>query len=173
MKNYALFILAACFTQHASAHITLEQASANAGAYQKLTFKVGHGCEGSSTNSITVRLPDGVMGAKPMPKPGWKINVVTEALTKPYQSHGKTISKDVSEISWNEGSLPDAYYDEFSIQVKLPDTPGKLYFKITQLCEKGRLDWVEIPKEGQSRQDLKAPAPMLEVTTMRGGAHQH
>jgi uncharacterized protein YcnI len=40
-------IAAALLASSAQAHITLEQDSARAGSYQKLTFRVGHGCDGS------------------------------------------------------------------------------------------------------------------------------
>jgi len=143
--------------------VTLDQPSAQAGSYHKLTFKVGHGCDGSPTNSFSVSLPEAASGAKPMPKAGWKLETRSAPLATPYTSHGKTISNDVREVVWSAGSLPDAYYDEFSIHVKLSDTLGKQYFKVTQLCDKGRWDWIEIPSEGQSRKDLKAPAPVLEV----------
>ncbi|MFZ6844403.1 YcnI family protein [Undibacterium sp. RuTC16W] len=168
-----LAALAGMVSPLAIAHVTMEQTIASAGAYQKLTFKIGHGCEGSGTHTVKVTLPDSVMSAKPMPKAGWKLSAQVEDLATPYQSHGKTISKDVREVSWSEGLLPDAHYDEFSVQVKLPDTPGKLYFKVTQLCEQGRLDWVEIPKEGQGKKDLKAPAPMLDVEGKQEAGHQH
>jgi hypothetical protein len=161
-KNISILAFA-LLSQSAIAHVTLDQPTAQAGAYHKLTFKVGHGCDGSATNSFTVSLPEAASGAKPMPKAGWKVETQSAPLTTPLTSHGKTISADVREVSWSGGSLPDAHYDEFSIQVKLSDTPGKLYFKVTQLCEQGRWDWVDIPKEGQSRKDLKAPAPVLDV----------
>ncbi len=173
MKKLIFVLLAALFAQAASAHITLDQAKAVAGSYHKLTFKVGHGCDGSATTSLKVILPENVSGAKPMPKVGWKIDTVIENLSTPYTSHGKTISRDVREVSWTGGPLPDAYYDEFSMQVKLPETAGKLAFKVMQLCEKGRLDWVEFPVDGQSAKGLKTPAPVLEVLEKTEAAHQH
>jgi uncharacterized protein YcnI len=138
----------------AQAHISLEQTTAPAGAYQKLTFKVGHGCEGSATNAITVVLPEAVTSAKPMPKAGWTI--VTGA---------------VREVSWRGGPLPDAQYDEFSMQVKLPDAVGKYYFKVVQVCDKGRAEWNELP--GAADTKVKFPAPVLEVVPAAGHLHQH
>jgi len=157
----------------AHAHVTLEQPIANAGAYHKLTFKIGHGCEGSATSAVKVSIPDNVSGAKPMPKAGWVIETSIQPLKVPHKSHGKTVTQDVREVSWTGGPLPDAYYDEFAIQVKLPEKAGKVYFKVTQLCEKGRLDWVEIPADGQTAKGLKAPAPVLEVMEKAEAAHQH
>jgi uncharacterized protein YcnI len=155
----------------AQAHISLEQATAPAGAYQKLTFRVGHGCAGSATNGITVVLPEGVAGAKPMPKAGWSIATVEGKPNAPIVSPGVTVSGAAREVSWSGGPLPDAQYDEFNLQVKLPDAPGKYYFKVIQLCDKGRAQWSETPGAAGTR--LKFPAPVLEVVPAAGPVHQH
>jgi len=161
------------YAQIASAHITLDQPSATAGSYQKLTFKVGHGCDGSATNAIKISIPESVAGAKPMPKAGWTLATKVEPLKTPYTSHGKTITSDVREIIWTGGPLPDAYYDEFSIHVKLPDTPGKLYFNVVQQCEKGNLAWIEIPQEGKDKASLRYPAPSMDITPAADHDHIH
>jgi len=173
MKNTAILLaLGAIFSSAAQAHVTLEQTSAPAGSYQKLAFHVGHGCEGQATRGITVMLPESVTGAKPMPKAGWKINMVEGKLSVPVESHGKSITSAVREISWKGGPLPDAYYDEFVMQVKLPEEPGKLYFKIVQQCEKTSVAWDEMP--GDASVKLKAPAPVLEVLPATAApVHQH
>jgi uncharacterized protein YcnI len=167
-----LYLLAAfCAAPLAHAHVTIDPPSAPAGAYQRLAFRVGHGCEGSATTAITVQIPDGVIGAKPMPKPGWTLSTTETKLAAPVQSHGKQVATRVAEISWRGGPLPDAWYDEFVMQVKLPDTPGRYTFKVGQECEKGRVDWVEIPAAGAH---AKAPAPVLEVLPLDPGmAHHH
>lgn len=167
-----LAIAAAALAPSAQAHVTLEQTSAPVGAYQKLTFRVGHGCDGSATKALTVMLPESVIGAKPMPKAGWKITTVDGKLSVPVASHGKSITSAVREVSWKGGPLPDSYFDEFTVQVKLPEEAGKLYFKVVQQCEKGSVAWDELPGEAGAK--LKAPAPMLEV--VGGGMtmmHQH
>lgn len=164
-------IAAALMASAAQAHITLEQDTARAGSYQKLTFRVGHGCDGSPTKAITVTMPESVIGAKPMPKPGWNIRLVEGKLAVPVESHGRRIASAVRDVSWSGGPLPDAYYDEFSVQVKLPAEPGKLYFKIVQQCEKGSVAWDELP--GEAGVKVKAPAPVLNVLPAEGAVHQH
>jgi uncharacterized protein YcnI len=170
MKTITLLCALGLSTALAHAHISLEQGSAPAGAYQKLTFRVGHGCQGSATNSIGVMLPEGVAGAKPMPKPGWTIATVEGKLNAPIVSHGVTITSAVREVSWKGGPLPDSQYDEFSVQVKLPEATGKYYFKVIQVCDKGRAEWSEVP--GASGAVMKLPAPMIEVGPA-AHAHQH
>jgi len=144
----ALWIAALLAAPLAHAHITVAPATAPAGAHQTLVFKVGHGCAGSATTGITVQLPEGVT-AKPMPKPGW------------------TIALAPREIAWRGGPLPDAYYDEFTLQARLPEAPGRLVFKVGQQCEKGRVDWADVAPES------KTPAPVLEVLPAAMPMHHH
>jgi uncharacterized protein YcnI len=171
MKTTTLLLAASLAAPFAQAHINLEQTSATAGAYQKLTFRVGHGCEGSATNSITVVLPEGVTGAKPMPKAGWTIGTVEGKLNAPVMSHGVAITSAVREVSWKGGPLLDTQYDEFNMQVKLPDAAGKYYFKVIQVCDKGRAEWSEAP--GAPGAKMKFPAPVLEVLPAAAPVHQH
>jgi uncharacterized protein YcnI len=166
----SIFIAAILTAPMAFAHISLEPTTANAGAYQKLTFRVGHGCEGSATNSITVLLPEGINGAKPMPKPGWSIATVDARLDAPVMSHGVAVTSAVREVSWKGGPLPDSQYDEFSMQVKLADAAGKLVFKVIQGCDKGRAEWSEVPGAVGA---MKHPAPVLNVLPAADHVHQH
>src|SRR5437870_1155044 len=68
----------------ASAHVTLETASAPVGTPYKAVLRVPHGCDGTATIALRVRIPDGVIAVKPMPKPGWKIDTVTGKYPKAY-----------------------------------------------------------------------------------------
>jgi uncharacterized protein YcnI len=148
----------------AHAHIVLEQKSAVAASYYKATFMVGHGCGSSGTTGISVSIPDGVVNVKPMPKTGWQVQTRVETLAKPYQLHGKTFTESVTQVTWTGGPLADASYDEFVMLTRLPDTPGKVYFKVVQTCEQGETRWEEIPAEGKTTRDYKSPAALLEVT---------
>ena len=147
----------------ADAHVVLDQRTAPAGSYFRGAFRVGHGCDGSATVAITINLPEGVRGAKPMPKPGWTIERRVEKLTKPYDSHGKTVTEEVAAITWRGGLLPDDFFDEFAVQMQLPETPGPIWFKVLQQCEKGEANWATVPASGTSTRGLKAPAVLLEL----------
>lgn len=175
MKKTArlLACAAALVVAAAQAHIVLEQPAAAAGATYKAVFKIGHGCNGSATTALTVRLPDGVHGAKPMPKAGWALTRKLDTLATPYTSHGKTITEDVSAVTWRGGPLPDAFYDEFVVQVALPPQTGPLWFKVLQECEQGQADWAEVPARGTSPQGLKTPAALLELQPAGEHGHQH
>jgi periplasmic copper chaperone A len=147
----------------ARSHVVLEQKTAPAASYYRAVFKVGHGCAGSPTTAITIRLPQGVKNAKPAPKPGWSIARKVEKLATPYTSHGKTIAEDVTEITWRGGPLADEHYDEFIMQMQLPEAVGPIWFKVLQQCEKGQTDWSEVPVQGIATRGLKAPAALLDV----------
>jgi len=157
----------------ASAHTVLEYQVATAA-----TFKVGHGCGASPTRQIVVDIPAGVQGAKPMPKAGWRLEVTRDKLAQPYTSHGRSITEDVTRISWTaktaDDMLPNGHYDEFVLVGTLPDQAGVMYWPVQQICEQGRQDWTEVPKPGQKLSDLKSPAAMLEVMPSAGAAaHAH
>ena len=168
-------LIAACVllatAQAASSHVVLDQTRAPAGSSYRAVLRVGHGCDGLPTTGISVRLPPGVQGAKPMPKPGWALSVRTEALTTPYSSHGKQVDADVAEITWTAGSkeawLPDAYYDEFVLRATLPAAPGPLWFQVVQTCDDNgrpvRKAWAQVPSEGVSTRGLPLPAALLQV----------
>jgi uncharacterized protein YcnI len=154
-----------CLGTAALAHITLAQKDAHIGASYRATFRVPHGCGVSPTIRIRVRIPDGVVGVKPMPKPGWQLDLVRGKYDKPYAMYHGSVSEGVKEVSWS-GRLLDDYYEEFVLLVYLTDelVPGRmLYFPVVQECESGVHRWIEIPQDGKSPADYKEPAPGLKL----------
>jgi len=154
----------------AFAHVELAVDKAPAGSSYKAVLMVPHGCAGAATTGLRVKIPEGVLAAKPMAKPGWKIAVKASKLTQPIEFEGATITQAVTEIDWSGGNLPDAFYDEFVFIATLPDKPGTvLHFPAIQQCAKGETRWIEIPAEGRSAEDLKAPAPSLTLGPKQSG----
>ena len=152
------------------AHVTIEQREAALGSPVKLTFRVGHGCGASPTTKVRLRIPEGIIAVKPMPKPGWQIELVQGAYQKTYDFfHGAKLSQGVKEVSWT-GNLPDAYYDEFVINgfvAKDAAASGTtIYFPVVQECESGVHRWIEIPKSG-SHEHLNEPAPGIRLLPAR------
>jgi uncharacterized protein YcnI len=148
----------------AFAHVTLETSQAPVGAGYKAVLRVPHGCEGTATTAIRVKIPEGVIDVKPMPKPGWTLDVVKGKYAKTYEMFHAKVSEGATEIDWTGGKLPDAYYDEFVFRGFLASDlePGKvLYFPVVQECEKGVHRWIEIPAEGKS--EYPEPAPGLKL----------
>lgn len=162
----------------AQAHITLDQPEAPAGSTYKAVFRVGHGCEGgAATREIVVTLPEGLRGAKPMPKPGWTLTVRQRPLKAPMDSHGKAVTEEVAEIRWTARSeadwLQDAWYDEFVLRAGLPAEPGELWFAVRQVCSQGEWNWAERP--GADNPKPRAPAVKLRVQPAAAmpAAHAH
>jgi periplasmic copper chaperone A len=151
----------------ASAHVTLEQREAPVGAPYKAVLRVPHGCDGSSTIALRVRIPDGMIAVKPMPKPGWKVDTVTGKYAKSHDYfHGARLTEGVTEVSFSGGVLPDAFYDEFVLAGFLAGDlePGHMmYFPVVQECEKGVHRWIEVPAAGKPPGEDLEPAPALKL----------
>jgi uncharacterized protein YcnI len=150
----------------ARAHVTLEVREAAAGSYYKAVFRVTHGCEGSPTVGLRIQIPDGVWVAKPQPKPGWQVTTARRQLAEPVDvGHGRAASEVVREVIWSGGRLLDEHYDEFAVQLRLPDAPGRtLYFPAVQSCQQGEHRWTETlePSEsGHPHGGASHPAPAL------------
>ena len=179
-QNIIKLIAAAAIITPASTvfgHVALEDQTALAGRSYKAVLKVGHGCAGSPTTAIQVTIPAGFMGAKPMPKAGWRLNIKTAKLAVPYDNHGKLVTDDVSEITWTatskESWLPEAYHDEFVLRGGLPKKDGAMWFKVLQTCDKGSNDWSQIPASGVDAHSLESPAALLEIIPSGSAGHLH
>ena len=128
----------------AVAHIDPDPKEAQAGSTQPIAFTVEHGCDGSPTIQLDMRLPDGVTGAAPDPIDGWD----------------GSIDDDV--ITFVGGPLPDDIEATFSVTMTLPPTPDTtIYFPFVQRCEAGEIRWIGIPAEPGDELDEPAPALLL------------
>jgi uncharacterized protein YcnI len=157
-------IAGACgFASAAFAHVTLESSQALVGTAYKAVLRVPHGCNGSATTALRVRIPEGVIDVKPMPKPGWTLNIVKGKYAKPYSLYHAQVNEGVTEIDWSSGNLPDDEYDEFVFMSFLASdlrAGQTIYFPVVQECENGVHRWIDIPTEGSN---LPEPAPGLTL----------
>ena len=158
-------LFASALAAPASAHVTVQPGETPADSYAQLTFTVPHGCNGSATKALRIKLPDGILSAKPQMKPGWQVEIKTRKLDAAAAGpHGKSVSEVVDEVDWRGGPLPDNLYDTFGLVVRLPDKAGQvLYFPAVQECEQGVERWIEIPTSSQSADKLPAPAPAVRL----------
>jgi uncharacterized protein YcnI len=155
-----LVLLALLWAAPVRAHVVLSEPTAAAGSYHVTTFIVGHGCGTGDTVALRIAIPDGVLIARPQPKPGWQVELAMDAKTDL-----------VSAITWRGGRLPHDQFDMFSILMHLPKTPGRLYFPTVQSCTQGESRWVERPVAGQAEPAF--PAPVLTVVPATADAHGH
>jgi uncharacterized protein YcnI len=161
MKKPILVLSLGCALAAAHAHVTLLERTAPADSSYKAVFRVGHGCGRSPTRQLVVDIPAGMQGARPMPKPGWRIELQ------------KTDNR-VTRITWTartaEDKLSTEFYDEFVVVARTPSQPGFVYWPVVQVCDEGQGNWVQVPKPGQSLSDLEGPAAQLEVLPAPAGA---
>lgn len=173
--RFIVFAAALLLCGSAYAHVTANPNTGLADNYFETKFRVSHGCDGSATTAVTIKMPQGIVNVKPQFKPGWTAEVKKKKLPAPVNAgHGKMTDEQVDEITWRGGPLPDDQYDEFGIVLKLPDSAGStLYFPVTQTCEKGKNEWYEIPSAGQMWHDLKSPAPFVKLEAAPATEHHH
>ncbi len=170
LRSFVIGSLAVLLVIPAAAHVTLENQEARVGNAYKAVLRVPHGCEGTATIAIRVKIPEGMIGVKPMPKPGWALVTVTGKYPKAYDLFHRQLTEGVVEISWSGGKLSDEWYDEFVFQGYLAgdlDIAKPVYFPVVQECEKGAHRWIEIPASGKLPSDYPEPAPSLKLLPAR------
>jgi uncharacterized protein YcnI len=139
----------------ASAHVTLTASTTVAGATAAVRMLVPHGCEGSATTEVAVRLPAAVSEVSAASSGRWSAEQVGGALT--FRA---------------DAPLPDGAEDAVEFSVRLPDDPGvTLVFPVVQRCEEGEAAWTEVAADEASREALEMPAPVIVVTAAAGAEH--
>lgn len=172
MSHHELALLALAATallapHQALAHAVINEGTAEAGAFSFITLRITHGCGGSPTTQVRMKIPEGVTRVSPKFLGNWSVEKRMKTLDPPYRDEvGNLVTETVDEIVWSGGSLPDGYYGEFQVRALMPDDPGRvLWFKTIQNCEEGTIRWIEVPpREGQSPYELKEPSPFIRLT---------
>jgi hypothetical protein len=155
----------------AMAHVVFSEQKAESGSYYTGFLRVGHGCGDSPTVALRVTIPEGVVSAKPQPKPGWTLKIDKVPLAKPILGEGGAqITERVAAITWT-GLLPVDQFDEFGLSLKLPSTAGPLYFPTVQRCQKGENAWTTIPQSPAQWHRESRPAPMLLLQAHQPAQH--
>lgn len=133
----------------ASAHIDPDPKQAQAGSRLTVGFTVEHGCDGSPTVQLDMRLPDGVTDAAAETVENWTGSVET--------------TSEGTVVSFVGGPLADDVEGTFDVTMTLPPTPDTtIYFPFVQRCEVGEIRWIGIPQ--QPGDELDEPAPAMTLT---------
>ncbi|MFN3255344.1 MAG: DUF1775 domain-containing protein [Ilumatobacter sp.] len=149
IRHAAIVLLATASTllvaSPALAHIDPDPTEAQAGSRLSVGFTVEHGCDGSPTTSLDMRLPDGITDATPEPPQGWEGSVADNVVT------------------FVGGPLPDDQELTFNVALTLPATPDTtVYYPFVQRCEVGEIRWIGVPSDG-SGDELAEPAPAMAL----------
>jgi uncharacterized protein YcnI len=153
----------------ASAHVGTFPDNAAAGGYSTVYFQVPHGCDGSPTTTVAVKLTDDISSVKAEMVPGWTATYTKAPLAEPFESYGKSITEYVDTVTWTaQGEpLPDDQFMRFGISMKVPDLAGEdLLLPTVQTCVDGTQEaWIDSDPEADS------PAPRVALTASEGGGH--
>lgn len=159
----------ALFASPAAAHIGLNATSTAAGSSSVLTFQFSHGCAGSPTERLAIKLPDTIHQATPTVDASWSIEVVTETLDEPIEgAHGALLTERVDQIVFTAAEpIEDAYRATVELQVQLPELEAGtvLEFPTIQTCTEGEHAWIQSAADGS---EANEPAPAITLTAGTG-----
>lgn len=159
----AALVVAAPLAASAHVHVTPEAASASAST--RLSFSFSHGCDGSPTTALVVNIPDGVDGVTPVVDGAWTISRETG-------DDGIATQVTYTAVTPVEDGFSAAVALDVIFATSAANTD--VAFPVVQLCETGQTDWIEVAEDGQSADDLEAPAPVVAVGSVaEGDGHAH
>jgi uncharacterized protein YcnI len=86
----------------ASAHVTIDDDTAEAGSYTLLTFKVPNESATATTSSITLTLPGDAPFASVsyVPVPGWSAELTRTTLPEPVMIGDTELTQAVTQVTW-------------------------------------------------------------------------
>ena len=127
----------------AQAHIEQSADKYKAGSTATVSFTVDHGCDGSPTTKLVMRLPATVTAPAPVAPKGWKT----------------AVSADKRLVTWSGGSLSPKTPGVFAVKMTFPNSPGtSLSFPIVQTCKVGLTRWAGTSDNDEHR------APVITLT---------
>jgi periplasmic copper chaperone A len=137
------FVAVVVSASTATAHVGAKSQKVKTGSTSTVGFTVEHGCDGSPTTKLAIKLPAGVSNPVPIDLKGWTASVANGIVT------------------FTGGPLAPKKHATFSVKMKFPTTPGDLAFPVSQTCVKGSLLWAEKSVAGKA--EPEKPAPVVKV----------
>lgn len=160
----------------AFAHVTMDVTESAVGAYTVATFSVPHGCDGSPTTRIAIKVPDAITEVTPTRNAFYDIKTVTTKLNPPSTAEdGDAITEKVSRIVYTAKTpLPADERDTLELSFQVPEDAkigAVLEFPTIQTCEQGQTAWVD--KTPAGGEEPEHPAPAFTVTAATGESGHH
>ena len=175
--THTLGLASALLAAQTQAHVSmLAPENIAQGQSFKAVVAIPHGCDGSATTAVTIHMPTGIVAVKPQPKAAWRISKTEQTYAQPYDYYGRALTSGVKSLTWH-GRLADDEYDEFVFQAyasAIPSGAGKVFFKLEQQCENGKLMWTDVSGKkmtGHSAPELTAPS--VPVSRSDVAVHHH
>lgn len=158
----------------ASAHVHVDPATTEAGAYAVLTVRVPNESPTASTTQVVVDLPTDhpltYVGTEPVP--GWTATVEEGDLPEPVEVDGATITRAPVRVVWTADGdgIGDGEFQRFTVSAgPLPEAGTEVVLPAHQTYADGEVvDWDQLA-EGDT--EPEHPAPVF--TTTEAGADAH
>jgi periplasmic copper chaperone A len=143
----------------AGAHPSIVSGPGFANKTQKITFGIGHGCEGADTIKIKIDIPAGVTSVRAVTSDFGRVSI-----TK--------VGTNVTSVTWTKAvanELPEdlAFY-ELTIRARVADVPfTKIQFNVIQTCRDANGQPFDVPWDQPPGSTTGEPAPLLTVVPAR------
>jgi periplasmic copper chaperone A len=129
----------------AGAHLESSPSQVAPGASATITFTVAHGCAGSPTTKVRMKVPATLKDVTVRPPKGWTGSIAGSVAT------------------FSGPPIPAKSATSFKVSFTAPKTVGVLMFPSIQQCSKGENDWIERPLA--NGKEPEHPAPTVRVST--------
>ena len=155
----------------ASAHVTLDDNTAEAGSFSVITFKVPNESATEATTKVTVTLPADTPFAyvSYVPVPGWTTELTKTTLDTPVEGEDGTVTEAVTAVTWtaDAGSeIQDGQIQFFPLSVGPVPNTGSIVLPVDQTYTDGTVvSWSE------TGEDAEHPAPVLFVNDAPAADH--
>lgn len=164
-------LLAVAAPLAASAHVTIDPASAEPGSYTVLTVKVPNESATASTNRVEVALPTDTpfSSVRYVPVPGWSAELVRTTLPEPVTVGDNEITEAVTSVVWTAeagSEIGNGQLQQFELSVGPVPGTGSIELPATQTYTDGEV--VEWNEEGE---DAEYPAPVLYINDAPAADH--
>lgn len=137
------------FASSASAHVIVYPHQVGIAATQNFTVSVPNE-RNNPVVAVKLLIPKGLTDVSPNAISGWDITI---------KSKGNGDSAVVSEIDWDNGSIPVGQREEFIFQAQVPPTPTTLPWKAYQTYSDGTVvSWDVNPSTLQNLSDAQQDA---------------
>ena len=134
----------------AGAHVHTSPEQVKPGAPATVFFVIGHGCSGSPTTAVAIKVPAAATKISGVAPKGWSASISNWVVT------------------FAGGTLADGVKASFGVRFTAPAKTGTLLFPTVQTCVKGKNSWIDAPLAGGG--EPENPAPVVVVTNTPAAA---
>jgi uncharacterized protein YcnI len=140
----------------ASAHVTVQPPTAEAGSFTVQNVRVPNESENESVRELRLQMPAGFETVRTAPVPGWEAEVTRE---------GEAVSEVVWTAEDDDARIAPGEFLEFPISVRIPDGVDELVYKAIETYDGSKVSrWIGAPESDN-------PAPVVTVTPASAEGH--